>query len=320
MLLSFVIPVFNEEGSLVELHRQITDMLDKAKLDAEIVFVDDGSTDTSWKHISTLAAKESRVAGLKFRKNFGKAAALTEGFRVATGEIIVTLDADLQDDPNEVPKLLEKLNQGFDVVSGWKKKRHDPWHKVLPSRVFNWMVGWLTGLQLHDHNCGIKAYRAEVLREVKLYGELHRFVPVLADARGFNVGEIEVNHRERLHGVSKYGISRFTKGFLDLLTVRFMTGYGERPLHVLGLVGLLSFGLGFAGLSYLALLWLAGERPIGNRPILFYSLGALIVGVQMLSFGILAELIIWRSAGQNGQTHAPISNRAGWPNDKGLGR
>jgi len=316
MLLSFVIPVFNEEGSLVELHRQITEMLCKAKLEAEMIFVDDGSTDKSWKHISTLAVQDPRVTGLKFRTNFGKAAALTEGFRMATGEIIVTLDADLQDDPNEVPRLLEKLNQGLDVVSGWKKKRHDPWHKVLPSRVFNWLVSWLTGLKLHDHNCGIKAYRAGVLGEIKLYGELHRFVPVLANARGFKVDEIQVNHRERVHGHSKYGIERITKGFLDLLTVRFMTGFGERPLHVLGLIGLLSFGLGFAGLSYLALLWLTGERPIGNRPVLFYSLGALIVGVQMLSFGILAELIVWRSASQNGQTYAPISERTGWSNDR----
>jgi glycosyltransferase involved in cell wall biosynthesis len=306
-----VIPVFNEEKSLVELHSQIIAVLEVSEINGEIIFLDDGSTDGSWKKITELAGRDGRVSGIKFRRNFGKAAALNEGFAAAKGDVIITLDADLQDDPNEMPRLLEKLAEGYDVVSGWKKKRHDPWHKVYPSKVFNWLVGWLTGVKLHDHNCGIKAYRREVVREVRLYGELHRFIPVLAHAQGFKIGEVQVNHRERLHGHSKYGIARFTKGFLDLLTVRFMTAYGERPLHVLGLIGLVSFAAGFIGLASLAVAWTAGYRPIGNRPVLFYSLGGLILGAQMLSFGILAELITWRSLRQNGQNNPPVSARAG---------
>ncbi|QEH34468.1 Undecaprenyl-phosphate 4-deoxy-4-formamido-L-arabinose transferase [Aquisphaera giovannonii] len=291
-MISVVIPMYNEEGSLGELHRQLAAVFDGGRLGpAEFVFVDDGSADGSWRAVSEIARSDPRVRAVRFRRNFGKAAALTAGFQAARGDTVFTMDADLQDDPAEIPRFLAKLGEGFDVVSGWKKVRHDPWHKVFPSRVFNAMVSRMTGCHLHDHNCGFKAYRAEVLREVGIYGELHRFVPVLAHARGFRVSEIVVEHHARRHGRSKYGFSRFLKGFLDLLTVRFLTGFRQRPLHVLGGTGLALAIAGVLVLLYLAALWAAGERPIGNRPLLFYALGFLIVGVQLLGVGIVAEMV-----------------------------
>jgi glycosyltransferase involved in cell wall biosynthesis len=291
-MISVVIPVYNEEGSLAELHGELAAVFASDALGAaEFVFVDDGSRDTSWSVLAELARTDIRVRAIRFRRNFGKAAALSAGFQAARGERIFTLDADLQDDPAEIPRFLDRLDEGFDVVSGWKKTRHDPWHKVYPSRVFNWMVSTLTGCHLHDHNCGFKLYRSDVTSEVEIYGELHRFVPVLAHARGFRVSEIEVNHRPRRHGKSKYGVARFIKGFLDLLTVRFLTRFRERPLHILGGAGMVLLALGLAGLFYLAVLWVIGIRPIGNRPMLFYSIALLIVGVQLLSLGILAELV-----------------------------
>ena len=257
------------------------------------MLVDDGSRDSSWRVIQRLAAQNPRVRAIRFRRNFGKAAALTAGFQTALGTIVFTLDADLQDDPAEIPRFLDKLNEGFDVVSGWKQTRHDPWHKVYPSRVFNWMVSSLTGCTLHDHNCGFKAYRHEVLLEVGIYGELHRFVPVLAHAKGFRVGELVVNHRARKFGASNYGFTRFIKGLLDLVTVRFLTRFGQRPLHALGATGLVLLSLGSAGMLFLALTWVfrPESRPIGNRPLLIYSASLLIVGMQLVSLGILAELV-----------------------------
>ena len=291
-MITVVIPVYNEERSLALLHGELDAVFRGDVLGpVEFLFVDDGSRDGSWRVLSDLAARDPRVHAIRFRRNFGKAAAISAGFRAAQGERIFTVDADLQDDPAEVPRLLARLEEGNDVVSGWKKNRRDPWHKVYPSRVFNWMVSMLTGCHLHDHNCGFKLYRGEVVREVEIYGELHRFVPVLAHARGFRVAEIEVNHRPRRHGSSKYGFSRFLKGFLDLLTVRFLTRFRQRPLHILGGTGLALLGLGVLGLLYLAVLWILGFRPIGNRPMLFYSIALLIVGVQLLSLGILAELV-----------------------------
>ena len=302
-MISLVIPVYNEKESLLALHAEIVSSMHQNGLTFEIVFVDDGSRDGSWDVIRDLAGRYDSVRGLRFRRNFGKAAALSAGFKLARGEIVMTLDADLQDDPAEIPRFLAALAQGgdgsgpLDVVSGWKQVRHDPWHKVLPSRVFNWMVSWLTGVRLHDHNCGMKGYRAEVFREVRLYGELHRFIPVLAAARGFTVGEIEINHRPRRHGSSKYGVRRFVKGFLDLLTVKFLTGFGQRPQHLLGTLGLISFFLGGAGLFYLAGTWLwrlhdpNSFPPLHQRPLVAYSLAALLLGAQMISIGFVAEMI-----------------------------
>lgn len=290
-MISVVIPVYNERESLATLHGEL-DRAFAALGPAEFLFVDDGSRDGSWAVVRSLAEADPRVRGLRLRRNFGKAAALTAGFQAARGAIVFTMDADLQDDPAEVPRFLQKLDgEGLDVVSGWKKTRHDPWHKVGPSRVFNRAVSTITGCHLHDHNCGFKAYRREVLDEVGIYGELHRFVPVLAHARGFRVGEVVVNHRPRKYGRSKYGVARLVKGFLDLLTVRFLTRFGQRPLHALGAFGLVSLVLGGLGLTYLAIEWLAGHRPIGPRPLLIYSAALLVVGTQLVCLGILAELI-----------------------------
>ena len=296
-MISVVIPVFNEKESLVPLHAEIAEMARKANLDLEILFVDDGSTDGSWQEIQGLAKDDAHVQGIRFRRNFGKAAALSAGFRAARGSRIITLDADLQDDPAEVPRFLESLERGLDVVSGWNRVRHDPWHKVWPSWIFNTLVSWVTGVHLHDHNCGMKCFRAEIFREIRLYGELHRFIPVLAAARGYRIGEIEIQHRPRRFGRSKYGVRRFIKGFLDLLTVKFLTGFGQRPQHLLGTIGLFAFVAGGLGMIYLGITWLIRLwypemfPPLHERALLIYSVAALLLGAQMMSIGFLAELI-----------------------------
>ncbi len=297
-MLSIVIPVKDEHESLADLHRELGEVARANGYDLDILFVDDGSIDGSWKVIQALAAEDSHVRGIRFRRNFGKAAALSAGFEAARGELVMTLDADLQDDPREIPRFLAAIASPLDVVSGWKEVRNDPWNKVFASRVFNGLVSWLTGVRLHDHNCGMKCYRREVLKEVRLYGELHRFVPVLAAARGFSVGEVVVRHRSRKFGHSKYGARRVVKGFLDLLTVKFLTGFNQRPQHVLGTFGLISFVLGGLGMLYLAAYWVAGQlnpewnlMPLHERPAVLYSLGALLLGGQLMSIGFLAELI-----------------------------
>lgn len=284
---SVVLPLYNEAESLVQLHQELAAAF--ATSPVEFVFVDDGSTDGSWRVIRELAEIDPRIRAVRLRRNFGKAAALTAGFAEVRGEVVLTLDADLQDDPAEIGRFLDAIATGLDVVSGWKKTRHDPWHKVGPSRLFNWVVSRSTGCRLHDHNCGFKAYRREVLGEVDIYGELHRFVPVLAHARGFRVGEIVVNHRARRYGRSKYGVGRLVKGFLDLMTVRFLTRFRASPLHILGSLGLILLLAGSVGLIYLAIDWF--REPIGGRPLLIYSAVLLGVGVQLLSLGVLAELV-----------------------------
>jgi glycosyltransferase involved in cell wall biosynthesis len=299
-MLSIVIPVFNESASLAALHRELSEVATAQDYDLDVVFVDDGSTDESWKVICQLAESDPRVSGLRFRRNFGKAAALSAGFALVQGDLVMTLDADLQDDPREIPKFLVEMEKDFDVVSGWKKVRHDPLEKILPSRVFNWFVSWVTGVKLHDHNCGMKCYRREVFDEVRLYGELHRFVPVLAAARGFRVGEVAIGHRRRQHGRSKYGFARYIKGFLDLMTVKFLTGFGQRPQHMLGTAGLVSFGLGTLGMLYLACWWIIsrieffGMQPVllHEKPSVIYSMGLMLLGGQLMSIGFLAELFI----------------------------
>jgi glycosyltransferase involved in cell wall biosynthesis len=297
-MISIVIPLVNEMESLPILFNEIVEATRAANIAFEAILVDDGSTDSSWGVITELAGQDSRVRGLRFRRNFGKAAALSAGFRAARGDTIITLDADLQDDPKEIPRFIAAMDKGFDVVSGWKKVRHDPWHKVWPSWVFNSLVGLVTGVKLHDHNCGMKSYRSEIFREVRLYGELHRFIPVLAAARGWKVGEIEINHRARQYGHGKYmGASRFLKGFLDLLTVKFLTGYGKRPQHLLGGIGILSFLAGNFGFLLLAFTWIVNQfapgtfLPVHERALVFYSMAALLLGAQMMSIGFLAELI-----------------------------
>ncbi|WP_437185396.1 glycosyltransferase family 2 protein [Planctomicrobium sp. SH668] len=298
-MLSIVIPVFNEEESLQELHRQIRQLGAESKLEIEVIFVDDGSTDSSWSEIETISRADQQVRGIRFRRNFGKASALTAGLKEARGELMMMMDADLQDDPAEIPQFIQKLHEGFDVVNGWKQRRLDPWHKVYPSKVFNWMVSRMTGVPLSDHNCGIKLFRSEVARELRLYGELHRFIPVLAASRGFRIGEVPVNHRSRQFGHSKYGFKRFLRGFLDLLTVSFLTTFAHRPLHMFGGLGLAFFALGSLGLTYLAGSWVLMNvfhfwptHPIVSRPLLIYSVAAQLLGAQAMSVGILAELIV----------------------------
>jgi glycosyltransferase involved in cell wall biosynthesis len=302
-MVSLVVPVFNERESLHPLLAEIAAALAGTGLRAEVIFVDDGSTDGSWDAIKALAgkAKDGRVQGVRFRRNFGKAAALQAGFRHARGGVVMTLDADLQDDPAEIPRFLAEIKGGLDVVSGWKKRRYDPWHKVWPSRVFNQLVSRFTGVKLHDHNCGYKAYRAEVFQEVRLYGELHRFVPVLAAGRGFKVGELVINHRPRKFGRSKYGVRRFVKGFLDLVSVQFLTGFGDRPQHFLGSLGLFPLGLGGLGLFALAVnaivrafLGDVGLDETGQVVAAIIAVGLLLFGAQLVIAGLLAELIVDR--------------------------
>ncbi len=301
---SFVIPTLDEQESLAELHARITRVCHSAGIRHQIVFVDDGSTDDSWRVIASLVESDTNTLGIRFRRNFGKAAALSAGFAACEGELVFTLDADLQDDPNEIPRFLAKLDEGLDVVSGWKRVRHDPWHKVLPSRVFNWLVSSLTGVSLHDHNCGFKAYRREIFDEVELYGERHRFIPVLAAARGWKVGEIEVEHHARKFGRSKYGVSRLVKGFLDLLTVHLLTGYSGRPLHLIGTAGMVFFGVGGIGITYLSAMWVISrisssidDVHLHETAIFYYCILSLLLGAQFLLAGLLAELIVSRTHG-----------------------
>jgi glycosyltransferase involved in cell wall biosynthesis len=246
--LSFVVPVQDEEATIGELYSRIEKEVDSrnpTNNPFEVVFVDDGSKDDSWKKITQLVrTRPDHVRGIKFRRHAGKAAALTAGFRAARGDVIFTLDADLQDDPTEIPRFLKKLDEGYDIVSGWKKVRHDPWHKVWPSRIFNRMLSRMGGVSLHDHNCGFKCYRAQVARSLFLHGELHRMVPCIAAMKGYSSSEIEVSHHPRVHGRSKYGIERFLRGFMDMLTIWFLRRYAERPLHLIGGVSLVLLGLG----------------------------------------------------------------------------
>lgn len=290
--------MLNEQDSLAVLRQQIAEVAAANALDVEVIFVDDGSTDGSWETEARLAAEVPQTRAIRFRRNFGKAAALAAGFEAANREIVMTMDADLQDDPKEIPRFLDSLRGGADVISGWKQVRHDPWHKTGPSRVFNWMVGRLTGVRIHDHNCGFKAYRREIFNEVRLYGELHRFVPVLAAARGWKVGEIAVEHHPRQFGKSKYGARRLVKGFLDLLTIYFLTGYAQRPLHLMGSVGLISFLAGLLGLAYLTIRWVVSRMVAGfevlhlhETAIFFYCILALLFGAQLVVAGLLAEML-----------------------------
>ena len=298
--LSIVVPVYNEEESLEALHAEICEVVEKIDAQIELLFIDDGSTDSSWSIITKLAREDKRIRAFRFRRNFGKAAALDVGLHAATMPLVMTMDADLQDDPHEIPDFLRLMDEGFDVVSGWKKTRHDPWHKVIPSRFFNAMVSNLTGVRLHDHNCGMKCYRREIFDEVTLYGELHRFVPALAGARGFKVGEKVVNHRARKFGSSKYGFNRFIKGFLDLLSVKFVTTYGARPQHLLGTIGLCSFGVGALTMVWMAARWVLARIPalgleeymLSGRPAVVYSAALALFGAQLLSLGFLSELLV----------------------------
>lgn len=290
--ISVVIPLLDEEGTIEELHAKLTRVLERLGEPYEVLFVDDGSRDRSPALIAALAERDPAVGLVRFRRNFGKSAALDAAFKRARGRFIITMDADLQDDPEEIPRLLEELEaRDLDLVSGWKRKRHDPLGKTLPSKLFNFTVRRLTGLKLNDFNCGLKAYRAEAVEGLDLYGELHRYIPVLVAWRGFAVGEIPVQHHPRKWGHSKYGVERMAKGFFDLLTVILLTRYRRRPLHLFGFLGAVMAALGFGCLAYLTVLWFLGMGPIGTRPLLFLGLLLVMVGVQLVSTGLLGEMI-----------------------------
>ncbi|WP_058835570.1 glycosyltransferase family 2 protein [Luteimonas abyssi] len=294
MQVSVVIPAYNEEetlGILVDRIRDSTESIPNVSR-WEIVFVDDGSSDGTWATMRTLAELQpALVKAFRLRRNFGKAAALDLGFQAATGDIIMTMDADLQDDPKEIGRFLDKLNEGYDLVSGWKEKRNDPLSKTLPSKLFNKVTSWMSGVDLHDFNCGFKAYRRGVIENVRLYGELHRYVPVLARDLGYRIAEIAVEHHPREHGVSKYGLERYVRGLIDLITILAITRFFRRPGHLLGGLGVLFGVVGFVILGILAVQWFLGH-PIDGRPLFFLGVLLTIFSVQMVSIGVLAELMI----------------------------
>ncbi|MGH3072932.1 MAG: glycosyltransferase family 2 protein [Gaiellaceae bacterium] len=289
-MISVIVPVHDEERTVALLHDEIAAALEPLDRPWEVLFVDDGSTDGTFGALTRLHAAHDEVRVVRLRRNFGKAAALQAGFVEAQGDVVVTIDGDLQDDPAEIPRLLAKLEEGFDLVSGWKRKRRDPLTRRIPSAIFNRVTGRLSGLRLHDLNCGLKAYRSEVVKGLRIYGELHRFVPVLAHYRGFRVAELPVHHRPREHGRSRYGMERYVRGFLDLLTVTFMGRYRHRPLHLFGGLGLLLGSIGTVLLAYLTVLKLTGEA-IGHRPLLTLGVLLVVVGVQLVSLGLVSELI-----------------------------
>jgi glycosyltransferase involved in cell wall biosynthesis len=288
--ISVVAPAFDEERSVALLFEELQAALDPLDEPWEVVFVDDGSTDGTFGALTRLHSAHDNVRVVRLRRNFGKSAALAAGFEQARGDVVVTIDADLQDDPAEIPRLLAKLEEGFDLVSGWKSRRQDPWRRRLLSRLFNRLASLVSGLSLHDVNCGLKAYRAEVVHDLRIYGELHRFLPVLAHERGYRVAELPVNHRPRSHGRSRYGLERYLRGFLDLLTVSLVGRYRHRPLHLFGGLGLLLGAAGTVVLAYLTVLKATGEA-IGHRPLLILGVLLVVVGLQLFSVGLLGEMI-----------------------------
>jgi glycosyltransferase involved in cell wall biosynthesis len=292
-IVSVVIPLYNEEESLPELGMLVEREMKELVGDKyEIVFIDDGSTDNSFEIIRQLKQRNTRIRAFKFRRNYGKSAALSLGFAQARGEMIVTLDADLQDDPSEIKKLLDKIKEGYDLVTGWKKKRYDPITKVIPSRFFNWVTSKVSGIRLHDFNCGIKAYKREVAKSLQLYGEIYRYIPALANWDGYKVTEIPVKHHPRKFGKSKFGSTRFIKGYLDLITVLFTTRYLKRPMHFFGTIGTIFATSGFIIDLYLLIEWLMGLTALSNRPLALFGIALIIVGVQLFSIGLVGEMIV----------------------------
>lgn len=303
MDISVVIPVFNEDESLSELYAWIQRVMRDNKFSFEVIFVDDGSSDNSWKVIQELKASDKRVRGIKFRRNYGKSAALNKGFELAEGEVVITMDADLQDSPDEIPGLYQMIvNDGFDLVSGWKKKRYDSkFTKNIPSKLYNAATRSMSGLKLHDMNCGLKAYRKAVVKAIEVYGEMHRYIPVIAKWAGFNkIGEKVVIHQKRKYGVTKFGWERFVNGFLDLLSIMFVTRFGRKPMHLFGALGSLLFATGFGIAIYLAYakIFMAGYK-MTDRPLFYFGLLAMIMGTQLFLAGFLGELISRSSSDRN---------------------
>ncbi|MGB4852632.1 MAG: glycosyltransferase family 2 protein [Ignavibacteria bacterium] len=289
--ISVIIPLLNEEESLNELTLSLEKVFAQMKCNYEVIFVDDGSTDKSFLKIREISRRNNKIHCIKLRRNYGKSAALSKGFRAAKGSIIITMDADLQDDPSEIPEMVKILNSGFDLVSGWKKVRYDPFIKKHTSKLFNFVTSKLSGIKLHDFNCGLKAYKKEVIRSLRIYGEMHRYIPALAFMSGFKVTEKPVKHHARKYGVTKFGASRFVNGFLDLLTVVFTNKYIKRPLHFFGSLGIITSLIGFVVTLYLALLKFIENKPLSDRPLFLVGIFLIIVGVQFLSLGLIAEMI-----------------------------
>lgn len=303
-MFSIVIPVYNEEESLDELVSKIKTTVAELNVQFEILFVNDGSTDNSQKVIDDLSLENNNIKSITFRKNFGKSAALNAGFEHVKYDIVFTMDADLQDDPMEIPRFLKEIEDGYDLVTGWKENRNDPKEKTIPSKVFNAITSKMSGLELKDYNCGFKCYKRTVLNEVNLYGELHRFVPFLAFKKGFKVQEIPVHHHERKHGISKFGWERYARGFFDLLTVIFITNYINRPMHLFGGIGSIFFGVGLALFSYLFFgRWIFGES-IGSSPIFLISIFLLGSGIQIFILGMIAELIVHNKERQKKKSYS----------------
>lgn len=307
MDISVVVPLFNEEESLPELTSWIDKVMKANNFTYEVILVDDGSKDKSWDVIEDLSAKNQSVKGIKFRRNYGKSAALNKGFEAAQGDVIITMDADLQDSPDEIPELFDLIaNQGFDLISGWKKKRYDPITKTVPTKLFNWATRKMSGVYLHDFNCGLKAYRKEVVKAIEVYGEMHRYIPFIAKRAGFEkIGEKVVQHQERKYGVTKFGLERFVNGFLDLLSISFVTKFGKKPMHLFGLIGTLMFMIGFFGAF-----WVGAEkfyflmnkipaRLVTEQPIFYVSLTSMVLGTQLFLAGFLGELISRNSPDRN---------------------
>ncbi len=307
MDLSIIVPLYNEEESIGELLKWIRQVIDPLGYVYEVIFVDDGSSDASWQVIQNLKAENPEVKGLRFRRNYGKSAGLHCGFQVAQGDVVITMDADLQDSPEEIPYLMRMIREdGYDLVSGWKKKRYDPIGKTLPSKLFNRTVRLVSGIKLHDFNCGLKAYRNKVIKNVEVYGEMHRYIPLIAKQAGFGrIGEKIVQHQERKYGVSKFGIERTIKGFLDLMSVTFISKFGKRPMHLFGSLGTLMFMVGFFSALYLGIkkLWYVyhhvSAQLVTDSPYFYIALTSMVIGTQLFLAGFLAELVSRNSAERN---------------------
>lgn len=293
--ISIIIPLYNEAESLQELCSEIIKIILVLPYDYEIIFIDDGSTDNSLKKLKELREKNNKITIIELRKNFGKSEALFTGFSEASGDLIITMDADLQDEPSEIPNFVNEINKGYDLVSGWKKYRKDPLIKIISSKIFNFTVAMLTGVKLHDFNCGFKAYRKEVAKNIDIYGDLHRLIPVLAHQKGFKIGEMIISHKKRKFGSSKYGkwgLRRLKNYLLDPVNILLLTKYSEKPAHFFGSLGVISFLTGFLLSLYLSILWLLNKGPIGNRPLLFLGVLLMVIGIQLISMGFLGEIII----------------------------
>jgi glycosyltransferase involved in cell wall biosynthesis len=300
--ISVIIPLYNEEESLPELHAWIKKVMNENHLSYEIWLMDDGSNDHSWQVIQKLSEADPHVHGIRFRRNYGKSAALNEGFDHCNGDVVITMDADLQDSPDEIPGLYKMITEdGLDVVSGWKKKRHDPISKTIPTKLFNWATRKMSGIYLHDFNCGLKAYRYEVVKSIEVYGEMHRYIPVIAKNAGFKkIGEKEVQHRARKYGTTKFGFSRFINGFLDLMSIWFVGRFGKRPMHLFGLLGTLFFIMGFTIAVYLSVAKVVfKEYNMTDRPLFYMGLLAMIIGVQLFMTGFIGELVSRNSQERN---------------------